>query len=117
MTCDFTGFCGIRQFAGAKDTDAAVGADEIGQGERIPVLVGIQGVADLRVGSVGRACVRSWTNIWRWEWSISGASIRRRAKARRYTATGFERVIEPELTVAGTEIRVNVAEVFSALDP
>jgi Uma2 family endonuclease len=37
-------------------------------------------------------------------------------EARRYTATGFERVTEPELTVPGTAIRVRVAEVFSALD-
>lgn len=37
-------------------------------------------------------------------------------EARRYTAAGFDRVTEPELTVSGTEIRVNVAEVFSALD-
>jgi Uma2 family endonuclease len=37
-------------------------------------------------------------------------------EARRYTVTGFERVTEPELTVPGTAIRVNVAEVFSALD-
>jgi Uma2 family endonuclease len=37
-------------------------------------------------------------------------------EARRYTAKGFERVTEPELTVPGTDIRVNVAEVFSVLD-
>jgi len=37
-------------------------------------------------------------------------------EARRYTAIGFERVTEPELTVPGTAIRVNVAEIFSALD-
>jgi Uma2 family endonuclease len=37
-------------------------------------------------------------------------------EARRYTATGFERVTQPELTVPGTPIRVNIAEVFSVLD-
>jgi Uma2 family endonuclease len=37
-------------------------------------------------------------------------------EVRRYTAVGFDRVTEPELTVAGTAIRVSVAEVFSALD-
>jgi Uma2 family endonuclease len=37
-------------------------------------------------------------------------------EARRYTADGFEVVREPELTVGGTAIRVNVAEVFSVLD-
>ena len=37
-------------------------------------------------------------------------------EARRYTADGFILVREPELVVAGTEIRVNVAEVFSVLD-
>jgi Uma2 family endonuclease len=37
-------------------------------------------------------------------------------EARRYTAEGFEVVREPELTVGGTAIRVNVAEVFSILD-
>ena len=37
-------------------------------------------------------------------------------EARRYTADGFEVVREAELTVAGTEIRVNVGEVFAVLD-
>lgn len=37
-------------------------------------------------------------------------------EARRYTADGFEVAREPELTVGGTAIRVNVAEVFSVLD-
>jgi Uma2 family endonuclease len=37
-------------------------------------------------------------------------------EARRYTANGFEAVREPDLTVAGTPIRVNIAEVFSVLD-
>jgi Uma2 family endonuclease len=37
-------------------------------------------------------------------------------EARRYTADGFEVVREPELTVGGTAILVNVAEVFSVLD-
>jgi Uma2 family endonuclease len=37
-------------------------------------------------------------------------------EARRYTADGFEVVREAELTVAGTEIRVSVGEVFSVLD-
>jgi Uma2 family endonuclease len=37
-------------------------------------------------------------------------------EVRRYTAEGFVKVTEPELTVAGTAIRVSVAEVFSALD-
>jgi Uma2 family endonuclease len=37
-------------------------------------------------------------------------------EARRYTAGGFDRVTEPELTVPGTAVRVNIAEVFSILD-
>jgi Uma2 family endonuclease len=37
-------------------------------------------------------------------------------EARRYTAGGFDRVTEPELTVPGTAVRVNLAEVFSILD-
>ncbi len=37
-------------------------------------------------------------------------------EVRRYTADGFVKVREPELTVAGTAIRVSIAEVFSALD-
>ncbi len=37
-------------------------------------------------------------------------------EVRRYTAEGFVRVTDPELTVAGTAIRVSIAEVFSALD-
>jgi Uma2 family endonuclease len=37
-------------------------------------------------------------------------------EVRRYTAEGFVKVTEPELTVAGTAIRISVAEVFSALD-
>jgi Uma2 family endonuclease len=37
-------------------------------------------------------------------------------EARRYTADGFEVVREADLTVSGTPIRVNVAEVFSILD-
>jgi hypothetical protein len=37
-------------------------------------------------------------------------------EARRYTANGFDRVTEPELTVPGTAVRVNLAEVFSILD-
>ncbi len=37
-------------------------------------------------------------------------------EARRYTADGFEMVREADLTIAGTPIQVNVAEVFSVLD-
>lgn len=37
-------------------------------------------------------------------------------EARRYTAEGFSKVMESELTIAGTAIRIRVAEVFSALD-
>lgn len=37
-------------------------------------------------------------------------------EARRYTAEGFEVVREADLTIAGTQIRINVAEVFSVLD-
>jgi Uma2 family endonuclease len=37
-------------------------------------------------------------------------------EARRYTAEGFQVVREPELTVAGTAIRITVAEVFAVLD-
>jgi Uma2 family endonuclease len=34
----------------------------------------------------------------------------------RYTAEGFVKVTEPELTIEGTEVRVNLAGVFSILD-
>jgi Uma2 family endonuclease len=37
-------------------------------------------------------------------------------EVRRYTAEGFVRVTEPEMTIEGTEVRINVAEVFSILD-
>jgi Uma2 family endonuclease len=37
-------------------------------------------------------------------------------EVRRYTAEGFVRVTEPELTIEGTEVRINLAEVFSILD-
>ena len=37
-------------------------------------------------------------------------------EVRRYTADGFVKVTEPELAVAGTAIRVSIAEVFSALE-
>jgi Uma2 family endonuclease len=37
-------------------------------------------------------------------------------EVRRYTAEGFVKVTEPELTVSGTAIRISIAEVFSALD-
>lgn len=37
-------------------------------------------------------------------------------EVRIYTATGFDRVTEPELTVPNTAIRINIPEVFSALD-
>ena len=37
-------------------------------------------------------------------------------EVRRYTAKGFDRVTEPELTISGTAIRVSIAEVFSALE-
>ncbi|HWW23554.1 MAG TPA: Uma2 family endonuclease [Edaphobacter sp.] len=37
-------------------------------------------------------------------------------EVRRYSAEGFVKIAEPELTVAGTAIRVNVAEVFAVLD-
>jgi hypothetical protein len=37
-------------------------------------------------------------------------------EVRGYTAEGFVKGTEPELTVAGTAIRVNVGEVFSVLD-
>ena len=37
-------------------------------------------------------------------------------EVRRYTAEGFVKVTERELTVKGTEVRINLAEVFSILD-
>lgn len=37
-------------------------------------------------------------------------------EVRRYSAEGFTKIAESELTVAGTAIRVNVAEVFAVLD-
>ncbi len=37
-------------------------------------------------------------------------------EVRRFTADGFILVREPDLTIAGTAIRVNVSEVFSILD-
>jgi Uma2 family endonuclease len=37
-------------------------------------------------------------------------------EARRYTASGFDKVTEAELVVEGTAIRVGIAEVFSVLD-
>jgi Uma2 family endonuclease len=37
-------------------------------------------------------------------------------EVRRYTAEGFVTVTEPELTIAGTAVRINLAEVFSILD-
>ena len=37
-------------------------------------------------------------------------------EVRRYTAEGFVRVAEPELTIPGTAIRIRVTDVFSALD-
>ena len=37
-------------------------------------------------------------------------------EVRIYTATSFDRVTEPELTVPNTPISINIAEVFSALD-
>jgi Uma2 family endonuclease len=37
-------------------------------------------------------------------------------EVRRYTAKGFDRVTEPDLTVPGTAIRISIAEVFSALE-
>ena len=37
-------------------------------------------------------------------------------QARRYTAEGFTRVNEPALTVPGTPIRIELAEVFAILD-
>jgi Uma2 family endonuclease len=37
-------------------------------------------------------------------------------EVRQYTADGFTKIAEPELTVSGTAIRVNVAEVFAVLD-
>jgi Uma2 family endonuclease len=37
-------------------------------------------------------------------------------EVRRYTAEGFVKVTEPELTIAGTPIRINLAEVFAILD-
>jgi Uma2 family endonuclease len=37
-------------------------------------------------------------------------------EVRRYTAEGFVKVTEPELTVPGTPISVSLAEVFSVLD-
>ena len=37
-------------------------------------------------------------------------------EVRRYTAEGFVKVTEPELAIAGTAVRINLAEVFSILD-
>jgi Uma2 family endonuclease len=37
-------------------------------------------------------------------------------EVRRYTSEGFVKVTEPELTIPGTEVRINIAEVFSILD-
>ena len=37
-------------------------------------------------------------------------------EVRRYTAAGYEVVKEPVLTVPGTPIQINIADVFSALD-
>jgi hypothetical protein len=37
-------------------------------------------------------------------------------QVRRYTIEGFVKVTDSELTIAGTPIRINLAEVFSALD-
>jgi Uma2 family endonuclease len=37
-------------------------------------------------------------------------------EVRRYTAEGFVKVNEPELTIEGTAVRINLAEVFSILD-
>jgi Uma2 family endonuclease len=38
-------------------------------------------------------------------------------EARRYTATGFVVVTEPELTIPNAPIRLPVTEVFATLDP
>jgi Uma2 family endonuclease len=35
-------------------------------------------------------------------------------EVQRYTAEGFVKVVDPELTIAGTPVRINVAKVFSA---
>jgi Uma2 family endonuclease len=37
-------------------------------------------------------------------------------EVRRYTAEGFAKVTEPELTIPSTPVRINIAEVFSILD-
>jgi Uma2 family endonuclease len=37
-------------------------------------------------------------------------------EVRRYTAEGFVKVTGPELTIPGTLVHINVAEVFSVLD-
>jgi len=37
-------------------------------------------------------------------------------EVRRYTATGFVKVTEPEMTIPGTAVLLNIAEVFSILD-
>ena len=37
-------------------------------------------------------------------------------EARRYTVGSFDTVHEAELTVAGTDIRINIAEIFAVLD-
>jgi Uma2 family endonuclease len=37
-------------------------------------------------------------------------------EVRRYTATGFVKVTDPEMTIPGTAVRLNLAEVFSILD-
>jgi hypothetical protein len=37
-------------------------------------------------------------------------------EVRRYTAEGFVKVTEPEMTIAGTAICIRVAEVFAILD-
>jgi hypothetical protein len=37
-------------------------------------------------------------------------------EVRRYTAEGFVKVTVPELSIPGTLVRINVAEVFSILD-
>jgi Uma2 family endonuclease len=37
-------------------------------------------------------------------------------EVRRYTTEGFVKVGEPELAIPGTEIRINISAVFSALD-
>jgi Uma2 family endonuclease len=45
-------------------------------------------------------------------WSFEPAA----REVRRYTVRGFERVTEPQLTIPGTAILIDVAEVFSILD-